>query len=96
MGAIITATTYLEPHGKGFSGQFYGGAEETLPSLKALADTIHKGGAKAILQVFHAGRKANPKDMPDGLTVSASNVAAKRNARQCPKNYDRRRYFVDY
>lgn len=85
VGAIITATTYLEPHGKGFSGQFYGGEDETLPSLKALADTIHKGGAKAILQVFHAGRKANPKDMPDGLTVSASNVAAKRTPDNVPR-----------
>lgn len=85
VGTLITATTYLEPHGKGFSGQFYGGTDDMVPSLKALADVIHEGGAKAILQVFHAGRKASPKDMPDGRTVSASSVAAKRTPDNVPR-----------
>ena len=42
------------------------------------AEVIHSGGAKAILQIFHAGRKADPKDMPEGVTLSASNIRAAR------------------
>lgn len=86
VGMVITGTTYLEPTGKGFSGQFYGGDDSMLGSLKSLADEIHAGGAKAILQIFHAGRKANPKDMPDAVTLSASNIPGKRESDNVPKS----------
>ncbi len=84
-GMVITATTYAEPSGKGFVRQFYAGDDSTLPSLKQLADAIKSAGAKAILQVFHAGRKANPKDMPEGVTLSASGIAAKREDNNVPR-----------
>lgn len=84
-GMVITATTYMTPYGKGFSGQFYAGGDEMLPSLKALAETIKASGAKAILQIFHAGRKANPQDMPDGVTRSASNIPGNRIQDNVPK-----------
>ncbi len=82
---VITATTYAEPTGKGFAGQFYGGDDRMNDSLKRLSDTIHKGGAKAVLQIFHAGRKSNPKDMPEGVTFSASAIAGKREENNVPK-----------
>lgn len=82
---VITATTYAEPAGKGFQGQFYGGSDQMRTSLKQLADTIHAGGAKAILQIFHAGRKANPKDMPEGVSMSASAVPGKREEENIPR-----------
>ena len=85
VGVVITATTYMTSHGQGFSGQFFGGSDSMECSLKALADAIHSGGAKAILQVFHAGRKANPSFMPDGITRSASAVPAKRELDQVPQ-----------
>lgn len=85
VGLVITATTYVQASGKGFSGQFYAGSDEMLPSLKSLAEVIHSGGAKAILQVFHAGRKGNPKDLPEGQTVSASAVAGKREEDNIPR-----------
>ncbi len=85
VGMVITATTYAEPTGKGFSGQFYGGDDSMNASLKRLSDTIHQGGAKAILQVFHAGRKSNPKDMPDGVTLSASAISGKREENNIPR-----------
>lgn len=85
VGMVITATTYLEPTGKGFSGQFYGGSDSHLSSLKRLADAIHQGGAKAILQMFHAGRKANPNDMPQNVTVSASAIPGKRESNNVPR-----------
>lgn len=85
VGLVITATTYVEPSGKGFDGQFYGGDDSMVASLKILADTIHEQGAKAILQIFHAGRKGNPKDMPEGVTKSASAIAGKREDENIPK-----------
>ncbi|MBN2794134.1 MAG: NADH-dependent flavin oxidoreductase [Clostridia bacterium] len=78
VGMVITATTYMEPHGKGFQGQFFGGDDAYLDSLTALSNTIKEQGAKAILQVFHAGRKAHPEMMPDGIIRSASNVPGNR------------------
>lgn len=75
---VITATTYTLAHGKGFSGQFYAGSDDMLASLKKLSKAIQLNGAKAILQVFHAGRKGNPLDMPDGQTRSASNIPGNR------------------
>lgn len=85
VGLVITATTYAEPTGKGFSGQFYGGDDRINGSLKELAQTIHKGGARAILQIFHAGRKGNPNDMPEGITLSASAVPGKREENNIPR-----------
>jgi 2,4-dienoyl-CoA reductase-like NADH-dependent reductase (Old Yellow Enzyme family) len=88
VGLVITATTYAEPRGKGFSGQFYAGSDAMIPSLRQLSNSIHAGGAKAILQVFHAGRKANPKDMPEGYSVSASNIPGKREDNNIPVAMD--------
>lgn len=85
VGLVITATTYTVEHGKGFQGQFYAGSDEMLLSLKRLSKVIHQGGAKAILQVFHAGRKANPEDMPDGITRSASNIPGNREVDNIPQ-----------
>lgn len=85
VGMVITATTYMEPSGKGFSGQFFAGDDTMLPSLTQLAKTIKSQGAKAILQVFHAGRKGNPHDMPNGITVSASPIPGKREIENIPR-----------
>lgn len=85
VGMVITATTYTIPHGKGFTGQFYCGSDEFLGSMTDLAKVIHNGGAVAILQVFHAGRKSNPDDMPDGSTRSASAVPPNRDDKVIPK-----------
>ncbi|MCK8058134.1 MULTISPECIES: NADH-dependent flavin oxidoreductase [unclassified Fusibacter] len=83
-GMVITATTYLDPYGKGFKGQFYAGDDQMLPSLSKLASAIKSGGAKAILQVFHAGRKSSVEDMPDGNTRSASDVPGNRTGENVP------------
>ena len=55
-GAVITAVAYIEPGGKGFPGQFSAADDSYIPSLRKLAETIQSKGAKAILQIFHAGR----------------------------------------
>lgn len=68
---VITATTYFQTNGRGFNGQFYAGDDSFIPSLERLAKTIKSEGSKALLQIFHAGRMADPLD---GDLVSASAV----------------------
>lgn len=74
VGLLITACAYIMPQGKGFPGQIGVHSDEMLPSLKRIADTIHKGGAKAVLQIYHGGRQSPPALLPDHQPVSASNI----------------------
>ena len=85
VGMVITGTTFMQPEGKGFVGQYYGGRDETLPQLTALADTIKSGGARAVLQVFHAGRNSLPT-LTGGLdVVGASDIAVEREGAVQPR-----------
>ena len=47
----------------------------TIEGLSKLADVIHSGGAKGVVQLYHGGRLAVPRLIPNGETVSASAVA---------------------
>jgi len=58
VGMVITGTTFFQANGQGFSSQFSAADDSFIPSLKKMADAIKPGGAKAILQIFHAGRMA--------------------------------------
>lgn len=75
---VITACTYVTPNGKGFHGEFAGDKDEMIPSLTQLAKAIKEQGAKAILQIFHGGRMCPPELIPNGESVSASDVPAVR------------------
>ncbi|MGQ4288859.1 NADH-dependent flavin oxidoreductase [Bacillus thuringiensis] len=72
VGMVITACTHVTENGKGFSGQFSSTNDQMIPSLKRLSTAIKSNGAKAILQIFHAGRLASPEFIPDRDVVSAS------------------------
>lgn len=56
-GMVITAVANVTPNGKGFEGELSATSDEMIPSLRSLAETIRSKGAKAVLQIFHAGRK---------------------------------------
>lgn len=75
VGTIITACAYVSKNGKGFDGQMAIDHDGTLEGLTKLADTIHEGGAKGIVQLYHGGRLAVPRLTPNQETVSASAVA---------------------
>ncbi|WP_112179808.1 MULTISPECIES: NADH-dependent flavin oxidoreductase [Paraliobacillus] len=78
VGAVISAVANISPGGKGFPGEIGCDRDELIPSLKKLADGIKNEGAKAILQIFHAGRLA-PRDLvPEGDVVAPSNIPAER------------------
>ncbi|WP_078592645.1 NADH-dependent flavin oxidoreductase [Evansella clarkii] len=85
VGAVVTAVAYVIRGGKGFVNQIGADSDDKIPGLKRLADTIKGEGAKAILQIFHAGRMAPPELLEDGQSVSASAVAAPRPGLVTPR-----------
>lgn len=76
VGAVVTACAYVIPNGKGFPGQISAHSDDYIPSLKRIADAIHDGGAKALLQIYHGGRQAIRDLIPNGDVVSASETIA--------------------
>lgn len=75
-GMIITGVAYVSELGKGFEGQLSAANDTMIPGLENLSKTIKKDGTKAILQIFHAGRKSNSKVLRGEQPVSASAIAA--------------------
>lgn len=73
VGLAITAVAYVTPGGKGFPGQIGAEHDGRLDSLRALAARIKAGGARAVLQIFHAGHNA-PPELVGGDVTSASDV----------------------
>lgn len=74
VGTIITACAYVSKGGKGFDGQMGIDHDGTIEGLSKLAKVIHEGGAKVVVQLYHGGRLAVPRLLPNGETVSASAV----------------------
>ena len=74
VGTIITACAYVSKNGKGFDGQMGIDHDGTIEGLSKLAKVIHDGGAKGVVQLYHGGRLAVPRLIPNGETVSASAV----------------------
>lgn len=75
-GMIITAVANVSASGKGFEGELSVASDDMIPGLSQLAAIIKKDGGKAILQIFHAGRKSTTKILRGEQPVSASAVAA--------------------
>ena len=84
VGMVVTACTHVTENGKGFPGQLAGYADNFIPSLKRVSDAIHEGGAKAVLQIYHGGRRSIPEEVPNGEIVSASNIAFSGNVTPRP------------
>jgi 2,4-dienoyl-CoA reductase-like NADH-dependent reductase (Old Yellow Enzyme family) len=75
VGLVITGCTRVMANGIGFTNEYAAYDDSFLPGLKKLAAAAKKGGAPAILQIYHAGNKAVLDLIPDGIPVSASAVA---------------------
>ncbi|TVX92420.1 NADH-dependent flavin oxidoreductase [Paenibacillus agilis] len=75
VGTVITACAYVSKSGKGFDGQMAIDHDGTIDGLTRLAKVIQEGGAKAVVQLYHGGRLAVPRLVPNQETLSASNVA---------------------
>jgi 2,4-dienoyl-CoA reductase-like NADH-dependent reductase (Old Yellow Enzyme family) len=78
---VITSATYVDPNGKGWQG--IGAAFPThLPSLRSVADNIHRAGTKAILQLYDAGRLADPRLIPSPKPRAPSAIPSARPPRE--------------
>ncbi|MGM0216811.1 NADH-dependent flavin oxidoreductase [Enterococcus sp. AZ109] len=75
-GMMITGCTHIQENGIGFTNEFAAYDDKFIPGLKKLASTFKENGAKAILQINHAGNKALP-DLFEGDVVSSSSVETK-------------------
>lgn len=85
VGAIIVESCFVMDNGRGFPGAIGIDTDEKIPGLKRLADAIHENGSKAILQLYHAGRMADPKLNGGATPISASPVAALRPNAAVPR-----------
>lgn len=85
VGMVITACTYVTPNGKGFVGEFAADSDEMIPSLRRLATALKEQGTKAVLQIFHGGRMCPPELVPNGETVSASDIAPEQAGATVPR-----------
>jgi len=56
-GLIITEVCAVDPRGKGFPNEIGGWKDELIPSLARIPQALHRHGAKAALQLHHAGRE---------------------------------------
>lgn len=77
LGLAITAVAHVMPGGIGFQNQFAAFGEENLPGLTKLAASLKKGGAKAVLQIFHAGIQGPRALVPNGDVVGSSAIELK-------------------
>lgn len=85
VGAIITGAANVQDGGKGWPGELSIAGDQYLPELSALAHAIQGRGAKAIVQIFHAGRMTSSETLSGTQPVSASAVAALRPDAQTPR-----------
>ncbi len=59
-GLTMTCAAYVQPSGKGFSGQLGIWSDRHLPGLERLARGINSTGSLSAVQLHHAGRRAPP------------------------------------
>ncbi|WP_444641265.1 NAD(P)/FAD-dependent oxidoreductase [Caproiciproducens sp. R1] len=69
-GMVITEIAAVDERATGMPGEPRLYSEEYLPGLTKLAAAIHNGGAKAFVQLHHAGRETIPDEI-EGLTPTA-------------------------
>lgn len=58
-GMVITEIAAVDDKGMGMPGEPRLYSDDYIPGLTKLANAIHKGGAKAIVQLHHAGRETS-------------------------------------
>ena len=61
VGTIIVEATFVRCDGRMFSANLGLDQDSQIPRFRLLVEAIHRGGAVAGIQLFHAGRRANPE-----------------------------------
>jgi 2,4-dienoyl-CoA reductase-like NADH-dependent reductase (Old Yellow Enzyme family)/thioredoxin reductase len=78
-GLMATEPLYVHRNGRELPTQMGIHDDELVPGLRRLTDAVHEAGGHIMAHINHAGRVANPKLVPEGERVSASDVF-------CPAN----------
>lgn len=73
-GMIITGAAYVERAGRGFEHQLSVAEDADPDGLKQLAEAIRADGAKAVVQLYHAGREGAPAQAEFGRAVAPSTM----------------------
>lgn len=76
VGMVITGSSHIQENGVGFVNEIGVYNNRFIPGLTQLSTAIKSGGAKAILQLNHAGNKALPQFISDQDVVSSSSIQA--------------------
>ncbi|MFK3935936.1 NADH:flavin oxidoreductase/NADH oxidase [Alkalihalobacillus sp. NPDC078783] len=63
-GLVMVEMTDVEPDGRISDYDLGLWSDEQIPALKRIVDGIHEHGAKAAIQIAHAGRKAEDAELP--------------------------------
>jgi 2,4-dienoyl-CoA reductase-like NADH-dependent reductase (Old Yellow Enzyme family)/thioredoxin reductase len=79
VGLITTEPLYIHPNGRELPTQLGVHKDRLLDGLRRLTDAVHAAGGLIMAHINHAGRAVNPKLVPEGERVSASDVF-------CPAN----------
>ena len=82
---VFTACVATSPDGKAYDGEPAAHDDRFLPGLTAWADTIKRGGARAILQLHHGGGVCPPRLVPNGDIVSPSGVPTPERGEAIPR-----------
>lgn len=83
-GAVIVESAFVENYGRAFPGALGIDTDSKVAGLTKLANAIKAQGSKAILQIYHAGRMANPEFNGGHQPISASPIAALRDNAETP------------
>ena len=100
-GMVITAATAVSKNAQAFESQISIRDERYLDSMKRLATSIKKEGAKAVVQLHHGGRMNQPNLYSNQEIVSASAVKANKEYCATPRElknsevYDVLDYFTN-
>ena len=79
VGLIATEPLYIRTNGRELPTQLGIHEDQLTEGLRRLVDAVHAAGGRIMAHINHAGRAANPKLVPEGERVSASDVP-------CPAN----------
>lgn len=82
---VITGATNVQKNGKGWFGELGVYDDSHIEGLTRLAKGIQQQGAKAILQIFHAGRMTSRAVLDGEQPVSASSIKAERTNAETPR-----------
>jgi len=61
VGLIIVEATFVRPDGRMFAANLGLDDDSQIPRFRMLTQAVKEGGAQAGIQLFHAGRRANPE-----------------------------------